>query len=120
MTDLRHTETAFLTELAAIRDYWLNASLEALSKDDGSLMSGQDPEPWMRLGQTLRESGQLEDFEAVVNDAFCGAIHSFLASLDDASALADVTLLTIIDDEGKAFRRHLHEYSPEFADPEFN
>lgn len=69
-----------------------------------------------RLARRLREEGgesNAADAE-IVHDELRGLYHGILVVFDGGTALADKGLIQIVDEDGVAFDRHLHELCFEY------
>lgn len=69
-----------------------------------------------RLSRRLREEGGKSDAAdaEIVHDELRGLYHGVLVVFDGDTALAEKGLIRIVDEDGVAFDRHLHELCFQF------
>jgi hypothetical protein len=83
--------------------------MDLLRADDVDPAWWEDPEAARRLGAALRDAGVADDFERVVRETLRSCIHSVLATIDGATALAERFRLDLVDEEGMSLGDELHE-----------
>ena len=76
-----------------------------------------------RIARRLADASST-DALAIVEDELRGLYHGLFVVLDGGSALADVGLVSVVDEDGRAFGRSLHEtcfgFWPRSSDAEPN
>src|SRR5262245_20233822 len=70
-----------------------------------------------RLAQRLADASPA-DAPAIVEDELRGLYHGLFVILDGGTALADEGLVSVVDEDGVAFERFLHETCFGFWPPE--
>jgi hypothetical protein len=114
---LTQTETAFLNDLEQTKRSWVVAVESALASKLSSQWS-ERPDDWAKLAARLDNPEDKAAMVAVVEELLSGLTHSFLATLDGATALAESTQLDVRGTDGQFFRRYLHEYWPPHRETE--
>jgi len=66
-----------------------------------------------RIARRMAEASST-DALAIVEDELRGLYHGLFVVLDGGSALADVGLVSLVDEDGRALERSLHETCFEF------
>jgi hypothetical protein len=61
-----------------------------------------------RLVRRLKDASA-SDSEAIIEEELRGLYHGLLVTFDGGTALADIGLVSIVDESGKPFDRFLHE-----------
>jgi hypothetical protein len=72
-----------------------------------------------RIGQRLAEAGAIHagERDAIIQYELQGLFLGVLVTFDGGTALADLGLLRIVDEDGVAFQRFLHEIGPRYLPP---
>jgi hypothetical protein len=116
-THLTSNEAALLKDLELSRQSWLDTVDSAVSSRR-SLDWSENSSSWERIAARLTSADDKAALVAVFNEVLAGQCHSFLATLDGATDLAEVTMLEVCGNDGKPFRKQLHEYWPQFSGTE--
>jgi hypothetical protein len=111
---LTHFEAAFLQDLVSSKNSWLEAARTAL-EGRTDLAWSECPDAWRTLASLLTAGEQRASVLAAINELLSGLSHSFLATLDGATQLAETTLVEVRGDDAAPFKRFLHEFWPEYS-----
>jgi hypothetical protein len=99
--------TAFFEDLARAMDYWADTIARTLDDPPASSPWMEDREPLDRLSAKL--DGSTDDLRLVLSEGMRGLLNSVLATLDGATASAEVGRVALTDDQGRVLAEGLHE-----------
>jgi hypothetical protein len=111
-SNLTSFEQAFLQDLAANKQAWVEAARIAL-EGTGSLACSERASTWTKVAAALPDAESRAALVFAIDELLSGICHSFLATLDGATQLAEETLLEVKGSDSVPFKRHLHEFWPQ-------
>ena len=111
---LSQYERAFMSALRKIHDQWVESALDALASPEALPLWVSEQQAFRSVSATLADAGSRDAIGRVLSEVLSGTLHSTLACLDGASNLPHTDSLSLSGPDGRAFRRHLHEYAFEF------
>lgn len=115
--ELTPFEIAFLADLASSKNGWLQAARSALELD-APLEWSECADSWRKVANSLPNADTRVALLTAIEELLSGLSHSFLATLDGATQLAEQTKLEVTAEDSIPFKRFLHEFWPEHAHSE--
>ena len=110
---LTSPEAKFLEQLAKNSQSWLESATDAL-EGRGNVEEWSDcPEAWKSLVAALPSGEARAAFKLVLQELLSGVSHSFLATLDGTTSLAESVQLEVCAQDSVPFTRFLHEFWPQ-------
>jgi len=110
---LTSAEAKFIEQLATNSQSWLLAATDALDGHGSVEEWSECPTAWKFLASALPPGEARAALRAVLQELLNGISHSFLATLDGATNLAEVVQLEVHAQDAVPFKRFLHEFWPQ-------
>jgi hypothetical protein len=86
----------FFERLKAIKDYWVQTSMESLNLD-ADLIWSENRENYLVLQNILKSEESKKAYMSILDENIKGAIHSILVMLDGGDELADSYCIDLIN-----------------------
>lgn len=90
----------FFERLKAIKDYWVQTSVESLN-NDADLIWSENEQEYTHLKDLLVKDDDKHAYKKILDESIKGAIHSILVMLDGGDELTDSFRIDLINAQTK-------------------
>jgi|GEM_PF-1181349 len=99
----------FFEDMANAIDSWTDAATKAVTEQISGLTWGANKDSFKHIRQVLLSHDvPKEVVEEMFSECFQGLAHSFLCTLDGATALSDTGRIYVVDEDGNELGDGLH------------